>query len=221
MFARSWTMSPAGVGDGALELLDDRVGLLEQVDRTRRPERPPWSTSCASGSWRSPMRAPTSGNADLGNDERLAEAGVEALRDVAHELDVLALVLPHRNLVRAVGEHVRGLEHRVEEQPCGDQLPLRGGLVAELVHAVEPAELGRQPPSSRRQLGVLGDVGLPEEDAAPGVEAGGEQDGRRVVDHRAQLRPGRTRRSARAGRPRSRSPGHRGPGPRRTARSLR
>ena len=32
----------------------------------------------------------------------------EPARDVAHQLEVLALVLPHRHLVRAVGEHVGG-----------------------------------------------------------------------------------------------------------------
>ena len=52
--------------------------------------------------------------ADLGDPclrhhERLAEAAVEALRGAAHELQVLALVLPHRHLVGAVGEHVGGL----------------------------------------------------------------------------------------------------------------
>ena len=37
------------------------------------------------------------------------------------------------------------------------------------------------------QLGVLVDVGLAEEDAAGGVEAGGEQDRGRVVETLAQL----------------------------------
>src|SRR3712207_8754574 len=48
-----------------------------------------------------------------------------------------SLVLPHRHLVRAVGEHVGRLEHRAEEQAGGDQLALRGRLVAELVHRSE------------------------------------------------------------------------------------
>ena len=55
------------------------------------------------------IRAPTCGNPRLGHDQRLAEAGVEALGDVAHQLDVLALVLADRHLVGAVGEHVGGL----------------------------------------------------------------------------------------------------------------
>ena len=93
----------------------------------------PWSEPAVvdifmSGFWRSMTRAPTVRDAVLGHHERLAEAGVEALGDVAHELDVLALVVAHRHLVGAIGEHVRGLEHRVEEQPGGDQLALRGRL---------------------------------------------------------------------------------------------
>jgi hypothetical protein len=47
----------------------------------------------------------------LGHDEDLPEARVEALGDVAHELEMLALVLAHGNLVGAVGEHVGGLQH--------------------------------------------------------------------------------------------------------------
>ena len=62
------------------------------------------------------IRAPTSGMRCSGTTSDLAEAGVEALRDVAHQLDVLALVVADRDLVGAVGEHVGGLQHRVEEQ---------------------------------------------------------------------------------------------------------
>ena len=50
-------------------------------------------------------------DAVLGHHERLAEALVEAPRDVAHELEVLALVLAHRHLVGAVGQHVGRLQH--------------------------------------------------------------------------------------------------------------
>ena len=81
----------------------------------------------------------------LGHDEQLAEALVEAPRDVAHQLEVLALVLADRHLVRAVGEHVGGLQHRVEQQAGGDELALRDRLVAELVHAVELADRGHAP----------------------------------------------------------------------------
>jgi hypothetical protein len=113
------------------------------------------------------------------HEEVLAEARVEAAGDVAHELEVLALVLPHRHLAGAVGEHVGGLEHGVEQQARGDQLALGGALVAELVHAVELPDRGdaRQQPV---ELGVLAHVALAEEHAAVGVQAGGQQDRRRV-----------------------------------------
>ncbi len=89
---------------------------------------------------------PDLGDAVLGHDEHLlalAEAGVEAARDVAHQLQVLALVLADRHLLRAVGEHVGGLQHRVEEQARRTRARAgRAGLVAELVHPLQAPELG-------------------------------------------------------------------------------
>ena len=126
------------------------------------------------------------GDAVLGHDQGLAEALVEAAGDLPHQLDVLALVVADRDLGGAVGEHVGGLQHRVEEERRRDQLALARRLVLELVHAVEVAvggDRGEQP----GQLGVLAHVGLAEEDAALGVEAGGEQDRGRVVEALAQL----------------------------------
>ena len=65
--------------------------------------------------------------ADLGIDaarerEGVAVAGVEALGDVARELDVLALVDPDRDDVGLVEEDVAGLEHGIREQPDRDEL---------------------------------------------------------------------------------------------------
>ena len=100
------------------------------------------------------IRAPTSGIRALGNDEDVAEARVEALGDVAHQLDVLALVVADRDLVGSVGEHVGRLEDGIEEKARGDELPLLLRLLLELVHAVEVAIGGdrRQQPA---ELGVL------------------------------------------------------------------
>ena len=129
------------------------------------------------------------GDAVLGHDQHLlavAEAGVEAPRHVAHQLEVLALVLADGHLVGAVGEHVGGLQHRIQQQPGRDELALGERLVAELVHALQAPELGdaRQQPG---QLGVLGHVALAKQDAARRVEARGEQDRGRVVEALAQL----------------------------------
>ena len=52
-----------------------------------------------------------------GHDEGLAVAGVEALREVAGELEVLALVLADRDRVGLVHEDVGRLQDRVGEQP--------------------------------------------------------------------------------------------------------
>src|SRR5215211_8877625 len=43
-------------------------------------------------------------DAVLGHDQRVAEAHVEAARDLAHQLDVLLLVLPHGDVAGAVEE---------------------------------------------------------------------------------------------------------------------
>ena len=86
-----------------------------------------------------------------------------------------------------VGQHVGGLEHRIEEQSGRYQLALGRGLLLELRHAGQIAIRGhrREQPA---QLGVLGQVALAEEDASVGIEAGGEQGGRGVVDRLAQGR---------------------------------
>jgi len=122
----------------------------------------------------------------LRHDQRVAEACVEALGDVAHQLDVLALVLADRDLVGAVREHVGGLEHWVEEEPGGDQLALVAGLLPELVHAVELA-VGRDGAQQPAQARCARARRTGEEDAALRIEAGREQQRRRVVDALAQL----------------------------------
>ena len=132
------------------------------------------------------------GNRVLGHDERVAVAVVEADRDVARELDVLALVVAHGHLVGVVGEDVGRLQDRIVEHPDAHRL-LAGGLLLELGHPAQLAERGDavQYPG---ELGVGRHVALDEECAAGRVEPGGEEDrGRtagpvgeagRVVGHR-------------------------------------
>ena len=67
---------------------------------------------------------------------------VEADRDVARELDVLALVVADGHLVGVVEEDVGGHQHRVVEQPDAHRL-LALGLLLELRHAPQLAERGR------------------------------------------------------------------------------
>ena len=169
-----------------LNFLLDRLGLVEHVDGALLGGRRS-STSCASGSWRSMIRAPTGGMRCSGTTSSLAEARVEALRDVAHQLEVLALVLADRHLVGAVGQHVGGLQHRVEEQRRRRRAragpPTCRGTGACGSGRRSAVTLDEQP----AQLGVLGHVALAEEDAALGIEPGGEQHRGRVVDALAQL----------------------------------
>ena len=80
-----------------------------------------------SGSCRFLIRRAVLGDRDLGHDERLAEALVEALGDVARELDVLALVVADRDEVGLVEQDVAGHQHGVGEEAGGDEV-LLGGL---------------------------------------------------------------------------------------------
>ena len=207
-----------GVRHRALELAPDRVGLVEDVDGAlvgRRRRRHAVLRDLQVHDARAHR-----GDAVLGHDEHLAEAGVEAARDLPHELDVLALVVADGDLVGAVGEDVGGLEQRIEEQPRAHPLAVLGRLLLELGHAVEVAPGGdaREEPA---QLGVLGHVALAEEQAAIGLQARGQQDGRRVVGEARAARRGRRAPSCRAGRRCSRSRARPGPGPRRTGGSPR
>ena len=100
--------------------------------------------------------------------ERLAEARVEALGDVACELEVLPLVVTDRDDVGLVEQDVAGHQHRVREEPGRDELALVG-LVLELGH---PAELavardGRQEPA---RLRVRGHLALGENRRPLGIE---------------------------------------------------
>ena len=110
------------------------------------------------------------GMSTLGNHERLREAAVEPLRDVARQLEVLALVLADRHQLGVVGQHVGGLQHRVGEQADGGgvaALPRR--LVLELRHPRRLPEAGEaaQHPG---QLGVGGHLALHEDGAAGRVD---------------------------------------------------
>jgi hypothetical protein len=107
---------------------------------------------------------------------------VEPLREVAGQLEVLALVLTDRHVVRAVEQDVGGLQDRVGEQAdARGPLPLLGRLVLELRHPSGLAEAG-QALQHPRQLRVLGHLALHEDRAA-----------RRVDAHRQQLRRGTQR----------------------------
>ena len=128
--------------------------------------------------------------ADLGVDafgdrEHLAVAGVEPLRDVARQLEVLALVVADRNDVGLVQEDVPGHQHRVLEQRGRDELL----LVALLLELRHPAQLAvaRGRAEQPRRLGVRGHLALHEHRRAVGIEPGREQHRRDVQRQTMQL----------------------------------
>ena len=122
---------------------------------------PPVVDIFRSGSWRSMIRPPTAGAIMLGHDERLAVALVEALGDVACELDVLALVLADRDRVGLVEQDVRRLEHGVAEEAGRDEV-LPVALVLELGHPAQLA-VARDRAEQPGRLGMRGHVALDED----------------------------------------------------------
>jgi len=113
----------------------------------------------------------------FGDDERLAETGVESHGDVAGDLDVLTLILAHGHLVGVVQEDVGRLQGRVGEKSGRHEIGLTlGGLVLELRHATEFAVRDRAL-GDPAQLGVFGNVTLYEHRGDLGVETPGEQCG--------------------------------------------
>src|SRR5438876_3125162 len=114
----------------------------------------------------------------LGEREPVREPGVPAARDLAHQLEVLQLVLAHRHEGCLVQQHIGRLEHGiVQESRRHALLALR--LVLELRLTLELAQWrdGIQDPV---ELRVLGDVRLHEDDGPRRIDAGGEQPDRHV-----------------------------------------
>ena len=79
-----------------------------------------------SGSCRFLMRAPVLREDAVRDLERLAEPPVEALRDVAGQLEVLPLVVADRDDVGLVEQDVAGHQHGVVEEAGRDELLLLG-----------------------------------------------------------------------------------------------
>src|SRR4051794_37909947 len=117
----------SGVRHGAFDLLLDRLRVVEHAHHARVALRRGRHLLVRLLQVHDPRAHLW--DARLRNHERLAEARVEALCDVAGELEMLALVIAHRHLVGVVSQDVRRLEDRVGEQPRGHELALLGGLL--------------------------------------------------------------------------------------------
>ena len=122
------------------------------------------------GVCRSMIRAADCGERRLRDDERVAEVVVETDRDVARELDVLALVVADRHFVGVVEEDVGGHEHRVVEQAdAHEPLACRDFSLNCVMRRSSPnvGDAVEHP----RELGVGAHVALHEQQAAVGRRA--------------------------------------------------
>ena len=173
----------ARVGDRGAELLPDRVRLVEQLDGALRRAARRRHLVRRLLEVHDP-RAHLGVDA-LGELERLAEARVEALGDVARELEVLPLVVADRDDVGLVEQDVAGHQHRVGEEAGRDEL-VPVGLVLELRHAPELA-VARDGAQQPGRLGVRRHVALREDRRALGVEARREHDRGQVERALAEL----------------------------------
>ncbi|GMA94332.1 hypothetical protein GCM10025881_11560 [Pseudolysinimonas kribbensis] len=110
----------------------------------------------------------------LRDHEGLAEALVEPLREVAGELEVLALILADGHDLGVVEQHVGGHEHRVDEQANGGGVrALACDLVLVLRHPARLAVTG-DGVEHPGELGVRRHVRLHEQGGCRRVDPGGD-----------------------------------------------
>ena len=112
---------------------------------------------------------------------------------------MLLLVLADRHVRRLVEQDVGRHQHRIGVEAEPGHLALLAGLFLELGHPVEPAERG-QAAEQPGELGVGGDHALVEDDAALGVDAGGDIGRGHLARRGAQLERDPAAGSARADR---------------------
>ena len=133
------------------------------------------------------IRAAVSPICGSGNGEQVdVVVGVELEGDVAHQLDMLLLVLADRDVGRLVEQDVGGLQDRVGVEADADALAVLARFLLELGHPVEPAHprrAGEQP----GHFGMGGDARLVEQQRLVGIDAAGDQGGGHAVDVGAQL----------------------------------
>jgi hypothetical protein len=110
----------------------------------------------------------------LGKD--LAVETVEAPHDLAADLEMALLVLPHGDEVRSVERDVGRHEHGIAQEPVCAEVLLAELLDLLLVrrHALQPAER-RDHPEHHRELRVLRHLRLQEEHRLLGIDARGEE----------------------------------------------
>ena len=115
----------------------------------------------------------------LGDTEGLAVTVVEAPRDVARDLQVLALIDTDGHDVRLIEEDVRRHQDGICHESHVDVLGMLCSLVLELRHALHFADIGDgvEDPGEFR---VRGDVRLNIERALLGIDAAGNVERRKL-----------------------------------------
>ena len=100
---------------------------------------------------------------------------------------MLLLISTHRHQVRLIQQDIRRHQHRISKQARGDVVRVLLGLLLELGHAAQLAEL-RIAAQDPGQLRVLGHMALNEHDVLLGVQAAGNILGKLCHGPAAQLR---------------------------------
>jgi hypothetical protein len=166
----------AVIGHGGLDLLRQRLRIVEDVDAALRARL-----------GLRHLRARVLQIVDLrrrledlrfGDDEGLAEPVVEAFGEVAGQLEVLPLVLADGDELRVVEQDVRGHERRIGEQAQGHVLLLRR-LVLELGHPARLPHRGRAL-EDPRQLRMGRHLRLDEDRRLLRIDAGRDELGGRA-----------------------------------------
>jgi hypothetical protein len=173
----------AGVRDGASDLLPDRVGRVEHQDCALRGARR--RRHLLFGLLQVHDPATSLCEAAVRELERLPVAAVEALGDVACELQVLLLVVSDRDQIGLVEQDVSGHQYRVGEEASGDEVVLLR-LLLELGHPAQLA-VARDRAQQPSGLGVRGDMALDEDGRAVRVDSSCEQHCSEVERRVAQL----------------------------------
>ena len=180
---------------GALaDLAGDGVGVVGHVDPAPCPTRSDFDIFLVPSRRFITRIAGPSITGSVQREEVHPEVVVELRGDVAGQLDVLLLVLAHRHVGGVVEQDVG--RHQRRDRRRGRARLLLGvlaGLVLELRHPVHPAHAG-DAVEDPGQLGVLGHLGLVEEDRALGVDARGDEARRDLAGRARAARPGPARR---------------------------
>ena len=112
-------------------------------------------------------------NVRIRHHEGGAVQAVEALRNVAGQLQMLLLIRTDRDQVRLIKEDIRSHQRRIGEQARIDVVRVFGGFILKLRHAGELAKLGVTV-QNPRQFRMRMDMALHEEQALVYVDPAGQ-----------------------------------------------